>query len=163
MTDQQSTNIRRVDNLTVGDHLSDHQGVHELVHIYRFDNGDTPMIALTARALSTGVPWLSRHAVEDEVRVATADEIREYEVMGRRRAFANTLCEIADQVNDERLPLGRITADLTVFLDDDAGLDQWAKALGIEVSEPSGWPRVTKEMPGLSVKVYGQQPSKTGR
>ncbi|MFE7874741.1 hypothetical protein ACFUYE_30875 [Micromonospora humida] len=125
------TNRTAVENLTVGQHISDNVGVHELVHHLRYRNGDgSPMHALTLRPLGKGEPWVARHAQGVLVILASDEEIREYREQGRRAALAEALHALADDITKHRLPVPAWTFTLRGCLGSRADVEAWVARVG---------------------------------
>ena len=164
MTDQQTTNRRPVEQLAAGQHISDADGVHEVVHALSYRNGDgRPWMALTLRPLHVGQPWIARWQHGAAVHLATDEEIREYADMARRQAVADALHKLADDIVQKRLPLPSYTVFFSAgVLESRADLDRWAAYIGGEVrgGKPGDpIPAVTVDRPvagRLSLNMHAQ-------
>lgn len=137
---QETTNNRRaVEKLTAGDHITDAQGVHEVVHALEFSNGDgSPMTALTLRPLANGQPWIVRWQHGTTLHLATDDEVREYKDLGRRQALAKALHQLATDIVERRLPIPQYRFEVGGVLPTRADLEAWAEFLGVDVAMGGG-------------------------
>ncbi|WP_162959136.1 hypothetical protein [Micromonospora tulbaghiae] len=135
MTTEDTTNRRPIETLTAGEHVSDNQGVHEIVHVLSTQDGGAREITLTLRPLGPGRPWLMRHREGAPVRMATSEEIRECgDDLGKREALAEALRLLADDIVEHRLPLSGYRFTVSAgHLDSQAEVERWAVYLGVEV------------------------------
>ncbi|WP_431976135.1 hypothetical protein [Micromonospora haikouensis] len=165
MNDQQSTGREAVENLTVGQHISDHVGVHQVVHVLRYaDANCTPTIALTLLPLGQGDPWVARHREGHKVALADDDEIREFSAAHRRHALAARLRVLATDIVDLRLPVPARRVVLGLWVDDVAEVERWAQHLKAEVrvgtTVPNA-PATEADLPlvdDLELNIYVQGP-----
>lgn len=89
---EQTTNRRAVEHLAAGDHVSDANGVHRLVHHFGFRDGDgRRMRALTFEPLCKGQPWMAKVQEGHLFHLATDDEIAEVGDTRRRAALHDDL------------------------------------------------------------------------
>ncbi|MEV4271976.1 hypothetical protein [Micromonospora aurantiaca (nom. illeg.)] len=163
MTQQESTNRRPIETLTAGEHVSDSQGVHEIVHVLGMQDGGAREITLTLRPLGAGKPWLMRHPEGTPVWAATPEEVREYADQGRRLAVAEQLYKLADDIVKQRLPLPNYTLFFSAGVVESRGdLDRWAAYVGGEVrggTPGDPIPAVTVDRPvagRLSLNMHAQ-------
>ncbi|WFE41912.1 hypothetical protein [Micromonospora sp. WMMD998] len=164
MTEKQGTNRRPIEDLTAGDHISDSQGVHEVVHVLGMQDGGQREITLTLRPVGPGKPWLMRHTEGSAVAIATQEEVREYADLGRRRALADALHTLADGIVEQRLPLPRYWIGFRAVLDSRADVDRWAAYLGVEtkVGDTNRTPSASADRPvadGLTLDIHMQGPA----
>ncbi|MFI1195484.1 hypothetical protein ACH4T9_19815 [Micromonospora sp. NPDC020750] len=155
------TNRQAVEKLTIGQHISDNLGVHELVHHLPFHNGEgSQMYALTLRPLGAGDPWVSRHPEGAKLRLATDAEIRYYTDAGRREALAAALRQLASDIVEQQLPVSARLFDAAPgVLRSRADLERWAAYLGVEVTLCGETPIATGSRPvadGLSLHFHTQ-------
>lgn len=160
------TNQKAVENLTAGDHLSDSAGVHELVHVLRYQDGDgREMFALTQRPLGPGDPWVARHRKGITVRLATEAEISEYTARRRREALAQALHRLADDIIDQGLPVPTYRLEVRGCLNSRADVERWAKHLDGDLrmgGTDKDIPVAAVERPvldGLRLELHFQGPS----
>lgn len=132
MNDQ--TTREAVENLTVGQHISDTHGVHQIMHRLPYNNANgTPTIALTLLPLGVGEPWVSRHLEGTTLRIASDAEIREYADARRREGLAGQLHLLAGEITDLRLPVPRYDLSVGGCLDSRAAVEAWAQHLGVDI------------------------------
>ncbi|MFG3709512.1 hypothetical protein [Micromonospora sp. NPDC047730] len=161
MSQQTTDNRPAVENLAAGDHISDNTGVHQVVHVLRYNNGDgTPMIALTQLPLGKGEPWVARHAEGTKLHLATDAEVRDYTDAGRRAALAEALHNLADDIVEQRLPVSASLFDVGPgVLGSRADLERWAAYVGVEVTLSGRIPIASTSRPiadGLSLHFHTQ-------
>ncbi|QLQ37952.1 hypothetical protein [Micromonospora robiginosa] len=143
MTQQETTNRRPIETLTAGEHVSDSQGVHEIVHVLGMQDGGAREITLTLRPLGPGKPWLMRHPEGTPVWAATSAEVREYEDQGRRRALAELLHKLADDIVEHQLPLPSYHFTVSPgHFSTQADVERWATYLGAEVGTSRAAPDI---------------------
>ncbi|WP_320067669.1 GGDEF domain-containing protein [Micromonospora sp. RTGN7] len=126
------TNREAVEKLTIGQHISDNLGVHELMHRLPYSNADgTPMYALTLRPLGKGDPWVSRQPEGAEVLLASDDEVRDevHAAVGQGALAARTLLD-SDEVARLRADCDRyrhlaLTDPLTGALNRHGLVEHW--------------------------------------
>jgi hypothetical protein len=167
MPQQTTDNRPTVETLAVGDHVSDNTGVHQVVHVLRYSNGDgTPMIALTQLPLGRGEPWVARHPEGTRLHLATDAEVREYTDAAQRAALAEALHSLADDIIEQRLPLPVHNVYFSAgVLGSRADLDRWAAYLGAEVrggTADDPIPGVDGERPvagRMVLTIHAQTPS----
>ncbi|MGW5556905.1 hypothetical protein ACWER9_06735 [Micromonospora sp. NPDC003944] len=132
--DTNSTNRKAVEDLTVGEHVSDNTGVHEVAHNLSYRNGDgNPMRALTFNPLGAGDPWVGRYAQGVKLHLATDDEVREFHDTGRRLALVSALHQLADEILSSRLPVPTYSLSVHGGVHTRADLERWAAHLGVDV------------------------------
>lgn len=129
------TNRKAVEDLTVGEHVADAQGVHRVIHSLPFRNGDGQRhIALMLDPIGSGQPWVARHPEGYHLTLATDELVRDHREIGRRAAAADALRQLADDIVRLRLSVSEYSLRLSAgVLRSRAELDRWAVYLGAEV------------------------------